>query len=852
MVQGSVERLSQVVKERYVIEREVGRGGMATVYLARDLRDDRLVAIKVLLPDLGLAVGPDRFRREIDLASRFSHPNILPLYDSGEADGLLYYVMPYVEGESVRARLDREGPLPIDNAVAIAIEVAVALDYACDKGVVHRDIKPENILLDEGHALVADFGIARAVASATDEKLTQTGVALGTPRYMSPEQATGERQIDGRSDIYSLGCVLYEMLAGQPPFGGTSAQAIIMRHALDQAPPISTVRSTVSPELEAVVMRSLAKVPADRFPNAAAFAAALRSPAVATAGWMIPARASSATPTPAPPPIPAPVSRAPSARQAAFIAVAAVALAVGGWAAWHRWHGPARGTLATGGLDPKRVAVLYFDDASPSHDLGYVANGLTNALISQLTNVRTLNVISSGGVAPYRAGGVAPDSIARALQVGTLVRGSVEHDGNRLRVAVRLVDGNSGVDYERASFEQPAGKVLALRDTLAAQVSRMIRSRLGEEIKLQEQREGTSNANAWALLQRGQQRRRRAESLMTGTDTAAIFRDVRVADSLLASAQELEPNWADPAILRGQVAYKVSRFYRADPTRAAPWIDSALGHAEHALAIAPKSADALELRGTLEYWRWLLGLEPDAGKAKALFASAQQDLEAATRINPGQASAWAVLGSLYDNAGDTEGAKLAARRAYEEDAYLTNADVVVWRLFTSSYDLQQFVEAISWCDVLGRRFPSEPHAPECRLHTMETKAVAPDVPLAWRLADSLTTLSAEAARPFAALNGRLMVAAIIARAGLTDSARHVLSHVNAPPDVDPTRDLAESEGFAWILIGDKNQALRYLKMYLAANPSRAADLGSDPGWRWRSLQDDPRFQALVAHTASGR
>jgi tRNA A-37 threonylcarbamoyl transferase component Bud32/membrane-associated phospholipid phosphatase len=251
--------------DTYAIEREIGRGGMATVYLAQDLKHDRQVAVKVLLPELSTSLGTQRFLREVKIAAGLQHPHVLPIYDSGEAAGLLYYVMPYVEGHTLRDRLDRETQLPIDESLQIIRDVANALSYAHKRGIVHRDIKPENILISEGYAVVADFGIARALSEAGGDKLTQTGVAIGTPAYMSPEQVREGAQVDGRSDLYSLGCVLYEMLAGQPPFTGATPQVIMARHALDPVPPLRTVRGTVPESVERAVAQSLAKVPADRF-----------------------------------------------------------------------------------------------------------------------------------------------------------------------------------------------------------------------------------------------------------------------------------------------------------------------------------------------------------------------------------------------------------------------------------------------------------------------------------------------------------------------------------------------------------------------------------------------------------
>lgn len=271
----SFARLSAALADRYRIERELGAGGMATVYLAHDLRHDRDVAIKVLHPDLGAALGSERFLSEIRTTARLQHPHILPLLDSGEADRLLYYVMPYVTGETLRARLEREQQLPIDVALRIGREVADALGSAHAAGIIHRDIKPENILLQGGHALVADFGIALAVQSAGGHRMTQTGLSLGTPQYMSPEQAMGERTVDARTDIYALGAVTYEMLAGDPPFTGSSVQAIVAKVLNERPTSLHMLRDTVPEHVDAAVLRAIAKLPADRFATAAEFAAAL-------------------------------------------------------------------------------------------------------------------------------------------------------------------------------------------------------------------------------------------------------------------------------------------------------------------------------------------------------------------------------------------------------------------------------------------------------------------------------------------------------------------------------------------------------------------------------------------------
>ena len=273
-----IERLATALADRYRIERELGAGGMATVYLAQDLKHDRKVAIKVLRPELAAVIGAERFLSEIKTTANLQHPHILPLHDSGEADSFLFYVMPYVEGETVRDRISREKQLPVGDAVRIATEVAGALDYAHRQGVIHRDIKPENILLHDGRALVADFGIALAASKAGGTRMTETGMSLGTPHYMSPEQAMGEREITARSDVYALGCVLYEMLTGDPPFTGSTAQAIVARVVTEQPRSLTSQRHTIPGHVEGAVLTALEKLPADRYPTAAQFAEALTTP----------------------------------------------------------------------------------------------------------------------------------------------------------------------------------------------------------------------------------------------------------------------------------------------------------------------------------------------------------------------------------------------------------------------------------------------------------------------------------------------------------------------------------------------------------------------------------------------
>ncbi|MEP7088301.1 MAG: hypothetical protein ABI884_13435, partial [Gemmatimonadota bacterium] len=638
---------------------------------------------------------------------------------------------------------------------------------------------------------------------------------------------------------YALGCVLYEMIAGTPPFVGPTAASIIARHTMDRVPSLAIVRENVPDELEDTVLQALAKIPADRFKTAGEFAQALQRPAGATYSRRVMAARSATASMRA-------IDPKKQRKKMIMIAGASVlALAIAGLGAWRLTRGAhIRNAGSSTGLDPRRIAVMYFEDDSKTHELSYLADGLTETLIARLSAVQGLDVVSTNGAALFREGGVAPDSIARALGAGTLVVGSIEPDKDKLRVNVRLKDG-TGTDFERASFEQPKGNPLALRDTLANRVAEFLRRRLGTEVLLREQREGTKNADAWALLQQAEQHFRSEQTAIRASDTAAVLSEVQRGDTLLAQAAALDPAWPAVPTLRGSLAYRASRFYGDDQTSASKWVTVGLAYADSALALSATSADALELRGTLRYWRYLLGLEPGTAAAKQLLADAQSDLEQAVKINPAQAGAWGVLSSLLTHTDDVTSARLAARRAYEQDAYLSNIDVIVWRLFNLAFDDAQFTEAVHWCDVGGKRFPADPRFGECRLSLMSTKAMEPDVPAAWRLADSIVKLNPESSRQYAIASTRMGVAAVLTRATLTDSAKHLLTAVKAPADIDPTRDLEYDRAYVWALVGDKAAAIKSLSIFLAANPNVAAGFNSDNNWRWRTIADDPRFQRLV-------
>ena len=438
-----LSRLTAALAGRYAIKRELGSGGMATVYLAEDLKLHRQVAIKVLRPELAASLGADRFLQEIELTAKLQHPQILPLHEAGEADGFLYYVMPYIEGESLRDRLEREGTLPVEDAIKITDDIGAALSYADGRGVVHRDIKPENIMLTGGRAVVADFGIARAVTAAGGERLTGTGLAIGTPAYMSPEQSMGLEDVDGRSDVYALGCVVYEMVAGRPPFEGTTPQALLAKHAVDTVPGLRARDHAIPVFVERAVERALAKSPADRFQSASAFAEAL------TTGTVV-----------------ARVGQRRWRRRSVVGAAAAVVLllATGGW-----W-------LATmaGGPAIERLAVLPVDNLTNDPDQEYLVQGVHRGLIEELS-LAGASVIARRSVMQYQNSDKPIRDIARELGIDALIEASLERTGDSLRIRAQLIDGRTEEPLWTQSFDGNLRNIVGLE----RQVTRAIVDEIG-------------------------------------------------------------------------------------------------------------------------------------------------------------------------------------------------------------------------------------------------------------------------------------------------------------------------------------------------------------------------------------
>jgi TolB-like protein len=841
-----LEELQIALPDRYRVVREIGRGGMATVFLADDVPHGRQVAVKVLNPELGSSIDAERFKREVLIAARLSHPNILPAYDSGSANGLLYYVMPFVEGESLRARMDRESQLPIDEAIALVCEVGDALASAHAQGVVHRDIKPENILIQSGHAVVADFGIARLVQDVGGEKLTQTGMTIGTAAYMSPEQFSGEK-VDGRSDVYSLACVLYEMLVGQVPFTGPNAMAIMARHTMQPVPPIRLVRSSVPEDVEGAVMHALEKVPADRFATVSDFKDALLG-AEGTAAFIRAAPAFTAA------------FRAREAkarrwnRRRSMAGITLATIVIAGGAVSARMAFAPKHLLAVNGAageaDPRHIGVLYFDDRSRDGSLRFLADGLTESLIDQLALVPALDVVSRNGVRPFR--GLAydnvRDSVQHHLHVGTIVRGEVEPASKGAQVTVRLIEAVSGSEMARRSFEVDTANALAARTRLATEVADFMRDAVGTEVRLKESRQAASSSQAWTLVQRAEKRRKDADSLAAMGQADGAERLLSDADAELARAAALDPTWAQPSISRAAIAYQRARANKAHPIDAARAVGSGLVQVDRALALDARSADALELRGRLLYFRVDQHLVPEGPEWNRTLERADTALKAAVEANPSQAGAWSALSSLAYKKLDVPYAQVAAQKAYASDAYLTNARDILRRLFWTSHDMEMYPNAARWCEEGHRRFPADAFFVECRLWMLTTKSMRADPDEAWRQVDTLRAITPPAVWATEGRRGQILAAGVLAKAGLTDSAKHVLARAHPTPDVDPDGEMLGMEIVMRLFLRDYDAAMTLLGPYLAAHPDHRKGLVAytSPWWRDPKVQNDPRFKALIA------
>jgi serine/threonine protein kinase/Flp pilus assembly protein TadD len=608
-----LQRLRDSLSQSYSIDRELGKGGMATVYLAQDVKHDRVVALKVLHPDLAASLGPDRFLREIKLAARLNHPHILPLFDSGEADGFLFYVMPYVEGESLRERLDREQQLNIDEAVHHGRAIASALDYAHRQGIVHRDIKPENVMLYEGEAMVMDFGIAKAVSAAGSETLTQTGMMVGTPAYVSPEQAAGETNLDGKSDQYSLACVVYEMITGERPFAGATPQAIMAKRFSETPRPLRAIRSNVPESVEKAVGRAMSTDSGARYSTTAQFGQALAS-------------GSLETPT-----------------NTAAIPVAPVSAA-------------------------KSVAVLPFANQSADPENEYLTDGIADEIISALTKIQSLRVASRTSAFAFKGKNEDISEIGHKLKVSTVLEGSVRRHGNKLRVTAQLVNVADGSNLWSERYDREIEDIFEIQDDISQSIVKALRVILSEGEKKQIEKARVVDVKAYDYYLRGTQylhhfRRKSLEfarqmfnrAIEIDPEYGRAYAGVADANSLLykyfdareanlrqaesasRKAIELEPELAETHVARAVALSMAKKF------------DEATVEFDLALKLDPKNFEA-------SYWYGRMHL------TQGEFEDAVKLLERAALIRPDDYQIPGFLAQALSPLGRTDEAEAQFRR----------------------------------------------------------------------------------------------------------------------------------------------------------------------------------------------
>jgi len=659
------EALQAALGTQYKLQRELGRGGMATVYLATDAKHGRQVALKVLHPDLAASLGPERFRREIGFAATLAHPHILTVLDSGETpDGQLWFTMPYVEGETLREHLRRDKQLPIDEALRITREIASALDYAHEKGVVHRDIKPENLLLTKrGDALLADFGIARALGrnAASGATLTQTGLAVGTPQYMSPEQASGDPDLGSRSDIYSLAAVCYEMLAGEPPFSGVNLQAMIAKMMTSDAPSVRVLRPSVPPAVDATLQRALARVPADRWATAGDFSRALET-----------AERGAHTETFASAPLAAP---RPGRRRVPATALALILGILVGGGMLFAWRTKAREAGASDASGATRLAVLPFENLGDTSD-AYFADGVTDAVRGKLTSLPGIEVIGSASSGQYRKTTKTPQQIGQELGVRYLLIGHVRwakgpNGTSRVQVSPELVDAGTATDKWQQPFDAPLTDVFAVQADIASKVASALQVALTPVAQQSLTKRPTADLAAYDAYLRGQDIERKGNSSDILHRAAGEFREAIRHDSsfalawaALADAQALDftnglalPALGDSADRASAKALELApnlpeahgarasyyRFVRSDA-------DRALDEYRKGLALEPHNVELL---------RRAAGAEQAAGRWEQAIA----DLKRATILDPQSTSAFAALGAAQLWERDYAGARQSLDRA---------------------------------------------------------------------------------------------------------------------------------------------------------------------------------------------
>jgi eukaryotic-like serine/threonine-protein kinase len=785
-MEDDLQLLNQALAGRYHLADEIGRGGMATVYRARDLRHDRPVAVKVLKPHLSATLGAARFLREIAVTAQLDHPHILPLLDSGEAEGLLYYVMPYVEGESLRERLDREKQLSLDDALRIVREIADALSYAHGRGIVHRDIKPSNILLSGGHARVADFGIARAVkAAGGDASLTETGLAIGTPTYMSPEQASGDRDVDARTDVYSLGCVLYEMLSGQPPYTGVTAEAIMARKLHGPLPSLRIVRDTIPAGVETAITKALARVPADRFASAAEFAEALAIDRAVGSPEARPSR----------------VARGLRVGVPILAAAAAVFLIVA--------KTGERGTSSPRATDQPRIesiAVLPLENLSGDAEQDYFAAGIHEALIVHLGKLSGLDrVIARPSVMRFVKTGRSPRQIANELGVNSLITGTVLRSGNKIRITAQLIDPNTERQLWGESYEREMRDVLALQNEIVTAIAREVQLKLSPGDRATLARTRTVNPQAYEAYLRGKFHLNKFTAEGFERAMALFNQAIAIDPSEPLAYAGLATGYSLMEVLTESSSPDAVRRAKAAALKAVE-LDSTLAEAHDALSSVRVS-------------------EFD-------YVGARQSIEHALELNPNLAEAH-IHHAWYLSVFGTEGEAVAEmRRGVELDPLSPLYNAWLGGLY---WEYSRFDEAIAQAHkamdlqpdfpvalyVLGLSLADKgQHAEAIAVHRRGMEKY-PNRSFAWTLA-----------RTYAV-------------AGRTESARQILRTLESGRPIEPVHPWFIAAAYG--ALGDYEKAMQWLEKAYETRSLFLPNLKRDrsAGLDLRPLRNHPRFNSLL-------
>ena len=734
---GRIPLLNTTLAGRYTLERELGSGGMALVYLAHDRKHDRKVAVKVLRPELSSLIGPDRFVHEIQVAARLNHPGILSVYDSGESDAHLFYVMPYVEGESLRKKLDREGQPPMNEALSIVGAVASALEHAHARGVIHRDVKPENILLYQGVPMLMDFGIALAASAAADARLTHTGLLVGTPQYMSPEQAAGERELDARSDQYSLACILYEMLAGQPPHTGHTAQALIASRLTEPVPDMQPIRGRASVNVERTLTRALSADPLDRFASVVDFAEALTGP----------------------------VAEPPTSRS---------------------------------------VAVLPFLNLSADPENEYFADGITEDVIAQLSQIGDMKVISRTSVMPFKQREQGAREIARQLNVATLLDGSVRRAGDRVRIVAHLVDAATDRHLWSETYDRELSDIFAIQTDVALQIAGALEAELSPREKNRLLRKPTDDVEAYQLYLRAR------HSLLELTENS-----FEAAKRLLEQAIALDPGYAMAYAMLALAYAEEGAGVIGAVTEPAEAYERAREAATRALELDPGLAEAHAMLGLVKLYHDLD------------FSGAEREFKHALEINPGSADTLDIYGRMLSGLGRYDEALEVQERAHELDPLEHRLDRVSTLLRAGRYD-----EALQPAQQIVENEPGFAHGHATLGWTYLLLKRSDEGLAALRQA---VTLSPRNTMYQAQLGQAL------AMTGGVAGARQVLEELE---DLATRRYVSPYHlAYVYTGLGEHDRAMDYLEQ--AYEERGGAMYGIKGSFLFASLRTHPRFEALI-------